>query len=180
MNPRFLKLAIAALVACLFAPQATAQEQATNELRSLLYYQAISWGTGGPADSSFLFAIEVDFPNNRFRQLNKQVQAPREMLPHHREGVEMVLGEQQWQKMTPQRIQHLRTMFTVWKETNPPDLYLQERGVGKCDGHVEILSAQGEQSKVDLSVNGHHAAAKNHPSTPPPEWHALLAFLAAL
>jgi hypothetical protein len=180
MNQRHLQFAIAALVACLSALQASADEPGTSPPRGLLFYYWQSSSPGNETTYTSLNAIEVDLVGKRFRLLMQSAGAPKEMLPHDQKGVAAIVSQKAWHQLSEQRTEHLATLVALWRDTNPPQTYKQSQQLGTEDDYVETLHVHFAKSSIEIAINARDDADKGDPSSPPPEWHALMAFLRAL
>jgi len=169
-------LALTCLAGCLAQPGADRRADAAR-VDHLLYYSWWGMSPGAGFKHTSLTAIEVDLAGGRTRQLARTAQAPAPMLPWLRPQIASLLHASPWQTLPPERIRGLRGMLRLWLDTNPPPSYSRPMSLGREDGYAEVLVLQTAGRERTCDVNPRGAAGAQ---SPPPEWHALLAYLNAL
>lgn len=144
----------------------------------LLYCRWEGMSKGAGFSRTYLDAIQVDMPGKRYRRITRSASVPEPMLPYQQAEVSALLEDTDWVALAPDTVRHLTMIARIWLETHPPPAYTQPRVLGREDGCAETLALQmnGENLSVNINVRGN----VNDPLRPPPEWHALVAYLDAL
>lgn len=180
MNTYLRQIASGLLLGWLILGQAYAEELPASSAKKLFYFQWFGRSPGAEPTHTSLEVIEVDLTGRRFRRLNQAVEAPMAMLPHDQEGIEALVNKQAWHQLSEQRTEHLAILMNLWQETDPPKAYKQLLSLGREDGFLKTLQIQYAKSSAEITFDARGRALEEESTLPPPEWHALFAFLQAL
>jgi hypothetical protein len=180
MNDYFVVIAITAL-SSISGCSTKSGERGTAGIPTIdevVYYRWAGMSPGGEFRRTSLEAIEVDLAGNRYRRITGTANAPEPMLPYRQADVTALLKDSEWTTISPEDAQHLSMIARGWMETHPPPTYAQPRLLGREDGYEEVLVVRmgGQSRSTRLESRGD----LNDSLQPPPEWHALVAYLDAL
>ena len=156
-------------------PEPTASDAADRRATRLVYYSWAGTSPGGGLTFTSLIATEVDFDEGRARNLYATASAPDPMLPYLRGEVQARLDERPWKDLSLGQLDRLTGLVHDWLATCPPETYNIPRGLGREDGHAEVMTVtmdSGEQHVTTANPRG--GSSPSDPLAPPPQWGQLV------
>lgn len=167
------------LVACVLVsgcqPQSSSDEQSTPRAARVVYYSWSGRSPGGGFTFTSLTATEVDFDTGRARGFYATAAAPDPMLPHARDEILQMLADRPWEELAPEQSERLVRLVHDWLATDPPETYNIPRGLGREDGHAEVMTVTMDSGGPHVTrANPRSGFSPSDPLAPPPQWGQLI------